>query len=221
MKLLCLSGDESVGKQVCSVADEMQWNAMWIHDQKSMSQAIAQFNPDLVLVDVAQEVGADWWQAGRNTDNPRPTLLVNAEMAEDFMVKALENGADGFLKKPVSTSLLVAKVKAIARRQAPSPARRYFGEFGLTIDIERYLVEVHGQNVPLTMTEFKILREMVVAESKVVLRADLQMKVFGQSETPNRSLDVHVCSLRKKFKPFGIEIDSVRGVGYRLSPCRV
>jgi len=122
---------------------------------------------------------------------------------------------------PFSAPLLAAKLKALARRRTSSPQVRHFANLGLTFDYENYSVYVRGKLVPLTMTEFRILRELTAAEGKAVLRADLQSKVFGDHKVSNRSLDVHVCSVRKKFKPLGIDIDSVRGVGYRVSPCRI
>jgi len=66
------------------------------------------------------------------------------------------------------------------------------------------------------LTEFKILRELASEDSKVVSRLEIQTRVFGEGKLSNRSLDVHVCALRKKVKARGLEIDSVRGVGYRL-----
>jgi DNA-binding response OmpR family regulator len=124
------------------------------------------------------------------------------------------------MQKQTSVELLMAKLRALLRRQAPPVGRRYTPNLDLIIDSERYQVEVRGKGLNLTMTEFRILRELVFAEGRVVSRLELQAKVFGHSENLNRSLDVHVCALRKKFKPHGVEIGSVRGVGYRVSPCR-
>lgn len=221
MKLLCLSEDESLGQQVCTVAGQMQWSAVWIHDRSAMAQAIVQFNPDMILVDVAKPNGRNWWQEGRAQLAAKPTLLVNWELEDDFLAQAFEGGADGFLQMPFSAPLLAAQLKALARRGASSAQIRHFATLGLTFDYENCTVDVRGQPVPLTLTEFRILRELTAAEGRAVLRGNLQSKVFGDNKVSNRSLDVHVCSVRKKFKPLGIDIDSVRGVGYRVSPCRI
>jgi DNA-binding response OmpR family regulator len=219
MKLLCLSEDETFGKQVSTVADQLHWNVVMIQDRDIVSQAMRQFNPDLLLLDVAHPDGKIWWQRQEWVDK-KPTLLFDSEVKEDFLVQALEGGADDCMRKPPSVALLAAKLKAILRRQVPSAGRRYVPNLDLLIDSERYLVEARGVPLNLTMTEFKILRELVVAEGKVVSRVELQSRVFGQTEALNRSLDVHVCALRKKFKSHNIDIDSVRGVGYRVGPTR-
>lgn len=219
MKLLCLSQDDVFGKQVNAVADRLHWNLVMIQDRDILSQAVRQFNPDLLLLDVGAPEGKTWWAQQDWTDK-KPTLLFDSEIREDFVVQALESGADDCLQKPPSVDLLAAKLKALLRRQGPPVGRRYAPQLDLVIDSERYLVEVRGKSLNLTMTEFRILRELVFADGRVVSRVELQTKVFGQSELLNRSLDVHVCALRKKFKPHGVEIGSVRGVGYRVSPCR-
>lgn len=219
MKLLCLSQDEAFGRQVNAVADRLHWNLVMIQDRNILSQALRQFNPDMLLVDIALPDSKSWW-IEQDWSDKKPTLLFDSEIKEDFLVQALESGADDCLQKLPSVELLAAKLKALLRRQAPQVGRKYTAELDLIIDSERYSVEVRGKSVSLTMTEFRILRELVFAEGRVVSRVELQAKVFGQTESLNRSLDVHVCALRKKFKPFGVEIGSVRGVGYRVSPCR-
>ena len=90
----------------------------------------------------------------------------------------------------------------------------------MTVDSEHYTAEVGGKALNLTLTEFKILRELACEDVKVISRSEIQSRVFGEAKLSTRSLDVHVCSLRKKIKAVGLDIDSVRGVGYRLSPCR-
>ena len=74
----------------------MQWSAVWIHDREAMTQAIAQFNPDMVLVDVAKPNGRDWWQEGRAQLAAEPTLLVNWELEDAFFSATSCRQAEGF-----------------------------------------------------------------------------------------------------------------------------
>jgi DNA-binding response OmpR family regulator len=89
----------------------------------------------------------------------------------------------------------------------------------LVLDSQRYKVEVRGRQLSLTLTEFKILRALATEQSLIVSRKELQTEAFNADQISKRSLDVHICSLRKKLAPQGLDIASVRGVGYRLNPC--
>ncbi len=217
MKLLCLSNDEALGNRVCAEADRLNWSAVLVRDRGSIGQAVRQYDPDLLLVDIEDTADLEWWKDAR-VDTKRPIIFLNQELSEEFLSKALDAGADAFIPKPLFSSRhFEARIKSLLRRQQLGQNKLYITKFGLMVDSERYRVEIAGQGVDLTLTEFKILRELASEDSKVVSRLEIQTRVFGQAKLSNRSLDVHVCALRKKVKARGLDIDSVRGVGYRLS----
>ena len=87
-------------------------------------------------------------------------------------------------------------------------------------DGERQIARVGDNRLTLTLTEIRLLRELAAMDLDVAARDALEACVFGGDGGKRRSLDVHICSLRKKLKAAGLMIESVRGVGYRLNPCR-
>jgi DNA-binding response OmpR family regulator len=218
VKLLCLSHDESIAAQVLEESRSQSWLAEVIRDRSQTLAAVQRMNPDLVIVDVHDQNDLEWWRQLKISEQ-KPVLFMNEVLTEEFVVKAFDCGADGLIPKSLfSRRFLVARVNAYLRRQGLMN-RRIVPRLGLVLDSQRYKVEVQGTAVPLTLTEFKILRELAKDEEQVVLRRDIQSEVFGTNEISKRSLDVHVCSLRKKLRPFKLDVDSVRGVGYRLAPC--
>lgn len=216
MKLLCLSNDEDLGNRVCVEADRLNWSAVVVRDRATIELAVRQHDPDLLLVDINDVADLEWWKQA-HVPSRRPVIFLNQELSEEFLTAALNCGADAFIPKPLFSSRhFEARIKSLLRRQQFGQNKLFINKFGLLVDSERYIVEVAGQSVELTLTEFKILRELASEDSKVVSRLEIQTRVFGEGKLSNRSLDVHVCALRKKVKARGLEIDSVRGVGYRL-----
>lgn len=95
----------------------------------------------------------------------------------------------------------------------------HFPRLGLSIDGERQLAIVGETRLNLTLTELRLLRELAGFEDADVSREILERAVLGAENENKQALTVHICTLRKKLRPFGLTIESVRGVGYRLNPC--
>jgi len=220
MKLLCVSEDEALNRKVCNESERLNWSAVVVNDRKALSQAVRVHDPDLLLVEVQDLKDLNWWIEAA-LPALKPVIFMNVEITEDFMASALDAGADAFLPITLFSSRhFEARIKAMLRRQNFGASKRYVPRLKMTIDSEHYTADIAGKALNLTLTEFKILRELACEDAKVISRAEIQGRVFGEANLSTRSLDVHVCSLRKKIKPMDLDIDSVRGVGYRLSPCR-
>jgi DNA-binding response OmpR family regulator len=220
MKLLCISEDQSLNAQVCAESDRLNWSTVVVSDRSVANQALQQYDPDMLLVEVQNLTDLDWW-IGAALPVLKPVIFINCEISEGFLASALDAGADAFLPKTLFSSRhFEARIKSLLRRQHFGMAKRLVPRLNMTVDSEHYTAEVAGKALNLTLTEFKILRELACEDVKVISRAEIQNRVFGEAKLSTRSLDVHVCSLRKKIKAVGLDVDSVRGVGYRLSPCR-
>src|SRR5690606_1684956 len=135
-------------------------------------------------------------------------------------VVGLEVGADDYVTKPLSPRELVARVNAVLRRAAgPGPTEIDLGD--LRIDLERYTVERNGiEPVRLSSKEFHLLKTLASSPGKVFTREELLRNVWGyEEETPTRTLDYHVRSLRKKIEEDPSNprlLRTVHGVGYRF-----
>jgi len=154
-----------------------------------------------------------------------PVLMLTARGDEVDRIVGLEMGADDYLPKPFNPRELVARLRAIHRRtEERSPLRAEEGTDGslavgdLVLDPRTRVVKKDGRPVSVTAVEFSLLQELLRTAGEVVSREVLSERVLGRSLTIfDRSIDVHVASLRKKFgaEVGGLErIKAIRGVGY-------
>jgi two-component system, OmpR family, alkaline phosphatase synthesis response regulator PhoP len=156
-----------------------------------------------------------------------PVLIVSAKGEEADVVAGIELGAEDYVTKPFSPKELMARLKNIVRRQRelaePSVsidrARKTSLQDGaLTIDNDRHVVQVDGATVELTFTEFGILQYLASQPGFVRTRDQIISAVHGGERVlSSRTIDVHVTALRRKLGRLGALIETVRGVGYRLS----
>lgn len=145
--------------------------------------------------------------------------IVPKEEDDNRVAEVLFKKVDGLIGAHRNGEVAFAQTVAFLRRiRARGEARRFVSRYGLMIDLERHRVQVKEQDLQLTLTELRVLRELAFEDDRIVPRAQIQSKVFGQLDKSKRALDVHVCSLRKKLRSVDIDVESVRGVGYRLAP---
>jgi two-component system alkaline phosphatase synthesis response regulator PhoP len=185
-------------------------------------RAIEREKPDLVLLDIMLpgENGLDVCRRIKNNTDLKniPIMVISAKGEELDIVLGLELGADDYVQKPFSPKVLFSRIKAILRRgKEPEKAVKLvkFGDFAL--DIERYILRKIDKMIPLTLSEFGILRRLVTNRGKVLTRNQLLDDINNDdSFIVDRNIDVHVASLRKKLGPTFDWIETVRGVGYRF-----
>ncbi len=152
-----------------------------------------------------------------------PIIMLTARADEVDKVLGLEIGADDYITKPFSIREFRSRIKALLRRAQLSPARGVPEELevdGLSIDLARRAVEVHGRPVQLTYLEFELLRTLAESPGRVYSRRTLLDKLWGGSAYRDpRTIDVHVRHLREKIEQDPSDpqyIFTVRGVGYRF-----
>lgn len=179
--------------------------------------------PDVVVLDwmLPAKSGLDLARAIRAERRTQrlPIIIVTARAEEADRVEGLEHGADDYLVKPFSPRELVARVRAVLRRRAPELSREVLEVGGLKLNTATHSVTLFGQAVEISPTEFKLLRFLLAHPSRVFTRTQLLAKVWGDySQIEERTVDVHMrrlrCSLGTRGEAF---IETVRGVGYRLS----
>lgn len=147
-------------------------------------------------------------------------ILLTARGAVDDRVRGLDDGADDYITKPFAMAELLARIRAIHRRDAlGTPDRVASGTVNL--DLFHHHVKVNGAELPLSRTEFDVLRSLVMAEEAVVPRSQLLKEIWGTESYINPNvLDQYVSYLRRKLLSAHADrqIETVRGIGYRLVP---
>jgi DNA-binding response OmpR family regulator len=178
--------------------------------------------PDALILDVMMP-GLDGWEVCKRlrqdpATSSLPIIMLTAKAEEGDRVLGLELGADDYVTKPFGVRELLARVKALLRRSevaASSPEVIRSGK--IVLDSARRTVTVAGRPVALTATEFNLLKALAEKEGRVISREDLLSLVRGDEvAVMDRTVDVHVASLRKKLGKHGEMIETVRGVGYRM-----
>ncbi|MBX6355009.1 MAG: response regulator transcription factor [Micromonosporaceae bacterium] len=154
-----------------------------------------------------------------------PIIMVTARDSEIDKVVGLELGADDYVTKPYSPRELVARIRAVLRRQAVDPAERSAPTLTagpVRMDVERHVVTVDGQPVQLPLKEFELLELLLRNAGRVLTRGQLIDRVWGADYVGDtKTLDVHVKRLRSKVEPEPSApryIVTVRGLGYKFEP---
>lgn len=181
--------------------------------------------PDLLILDLMlpDHDGLDVCKTLKNDKRypDFPIIMVTARTEELDVVLGLELGADDYISKPFSPRELLARVKAVLRRNKPAAARPSkkitIGDI-LTIDTARHEVLVKREKIPLTATEFSILKFLAEKTGWVFSREKILANLWGdEKDVFDRTVDVHIKNLREKLGPAGDLIKNVRGVGYKIS----
>ena len=145
-----------------------------------------------------------------------PVMMVSAKGSEFDKVKGLDLGADDYLPKPFGMMELVARVKTLLRRTEKSDEPEY-AMGSLYVCPARHTVTVNGEQVELTLKEFELLCLLLRNKEVVISREQLLNTVWGyEYDGENRTVDVHIHSLRAKLKDAGEYIKTIRGVGYKI-----
>lgn len=196
------------------------------HDGLRAVQLAITAPPDLVILDLMLPglPGLDvckQLRANPLTANV-PILMLTAKAEETDELAGLAVGADDYLTKPFSMKVLMARVDALLRRSAPGGTSEVGSgtvNLGLVAaDLGAHLVKVEGQEIRLTLTEFKLLVALMQSPKRVLSRADLIARVMGPGIIVTaRTIDVHIASIRKKLNNAGNQIRTIRGVGYQMS----
>lgn len=198
------------------------------HGQTGYETALQQ-DFDLILLDLMLPGmnGFEIMSKLRSEGVMTPVIILTAKNAEEEVVQGLKSGADDYITKPFGVAELLARVAAVLRRSSgqeerDKPAQQENSQIALgalTIYPEKYEVTLNGEAITLRPKEFEVLLYLARKPGVVMTRDDLMNAVWGFDYIGGqRTVDVHVSSLRKKLEldPQSVHIDSIRGVGYKL-----
>ncbi|MCZ8233897.1 MAG: response regulator [Inhella sp.] len=182
----------------------------WLADAR---RAWAQQPPRVAVLDIGLPDGSglDWLRALRQAGDTTPVLLLSARSEELDKVLGLELGADDYLAKPFGVRELVARVRALLRRGAPTSPGLVVGSLD---------AHVQGRRLDLTRRELALLQALHAAQGRTLSREQLLDAAWGPgSESLDRTVDTHIKTLRAKLREAGLGDDAIRthrGLGYAL-----
>jgi len=183
----------------------------------------AQEKPDLIIMDIILP-GMDGLQATRAIKKSPdtsgvPVLMLSAKSEDADIVIGLELGADDYVTKPFSPAVLLARIKTLLRRTGKQEGDQSPIRIGdLTIDVNQREVFVKGRPVKITPGQFRVLQALAQRPGWAFPRGQIVDEIHGWGYDVNdRSIDLHIVALRKKLGPCASYIQTVHGVGYKLS----
>lgn len=220
--VLVVEDEEDILEIVAYSLERAGLRALKARNGSQAWEMILREKPDLVVLDLMlpQVDGKEICRRIRQNQATRdiPVIMLTALAEEVDRVVGFELGADDYVTKPFSPRELVLRVQAILRRTKEPPAGKQVLRFpDLIIDPDGFKVEVKGKEVPLTVTEFKLLYFLASNVGKVQDRETLLDRVWGYSyEGYARTVDTHIRRLRHKLGELQDRIETIRGLGYRF-----
>jgi two-component system phosphate regulon response regulator PhoB len=193
-------------------------------DAEAARREVQKALPDLVLLDwmLPGMSGIDFARQLRADPRTRrlPIIMLTARAEERDKIEGLEIGADDYVTKPFSPRELMARIKAVLRRNAPQATDDAVELGGLRLDPATHRITAGEVEVTLGPTEFRLLHYLMTHPERVHGRPQLLDQVWGDHVfVEERTVDVHIRRLRAALEPLGLEglIQTVRGSGYRFS----
>jgi two-component system phosphate regulon response regulator PhoB len=192
------------------------------HDGQEGLRKAQTLLPDVVLLDLMLPVlnGLEVCRGLRAGEHTRtlPIIMLTAKAEETDQVVGFSLGADDYVTKPFSIKVLLERVKALLRRrQSDDGKAETLEQHGVRIDRVRHRAYVEGKELDLTPTEFRLLESLLRQPGRAFTRLQLMDAAIGEGAIVlERTIDVHVKSLRRKLGPAGEYIETVRGLGYRF-----
>ncbi len=182
--------------------------------------------PELVLLDIMLPEEDGLSVLSKLKGNPKtsdvPVIMLTAKGTEFDKVRALDAGADDYITKPFGVMELLARVKAVLRRTSPSAHHsstedKVYTADCLTLSVAKHEITVDGEPVALTYKEFELLAFLFENRGTVLSRDKILSEIWGyEFDGENRTVDVHIRTLRQKLGKAADIVETVRGVGYKI-----
>lgn len=221
-KILLIEDEEDIAALLKLQAEISGYRLIVEVDGLNGYRAVEREKPDLVILDIMLPGQSGLDVCRKIKTNPdlkdTPVIILSAKTEELDVVLGLELGADDYVSKPFSPKILFSRVRAVLRRgKEPEKAPKIIAFGPFTMEVERYILRKKDKPITLTLSEFGILRRLLIGRGKVLTRNQLLDDIQNSDAfVVDRNIDVHIASLRKKLGPNFNWIETVRGVGYRF-----
>ena len=221
-KILIIEDERALSQVLSYNLQREGYETLVAHDGQEGLRKAQTLLPDLVLLDLMLPVvdGLDVCRRLRSGEQTRriPILMLTAKGEETDQLVGFSLGADDYVTKPFSVKVLLQRIKAVQRRfQGEEEPANVIDHLGVRLDRVRHQLSIHGKPIELTPTEFRLLECFLRQPGRAFTRPQLMDAAMGdEAVVLERTIDVHVKSLRRKLGREGDLIETVRGLGYRL-----
>ena len=219
-KVLVVDDDPHIRDVVCFALRRAGYEPLPADNGFAALDLAAREAPALVILDILMPEldGTEVCRRLRKGSDV-PIIFLTSKDEEMDRILGLELGADDYVVKPFSPRELVARVKTVLRRKGPVAAAQKLMRGKLVVDLEAIEASWDGTGVPLTATEFALLKTIAAQPRRVFTRENLMTASYaGARFVSDRTIDSHIRHIRAKFQSAGGDpIETVHGVGYRLA----
>ena len=223
-KILIVEDEPSIQELLAFNMGQAGYQALRAEDAHSAWRQMQDCIPDLILLDwmLPDTSGLEFAKQLRNDARTRdiPIIMLTARSEERDKISGLESGADDYITKPFSPRELLARIRAILRRQGPTMQDDLLSAGGLELSQSKHRISANGMPLELGPTEFKLLHFFMSHAERVHSRTQILDQVWGaQAYVEERTVDVHIRRLRAALEPEKLDhlIQTIRGRGYRFS----
>lgn len=216
-----LEDDESIRNFTCYALNNSGFEAKGFEKPSEFWAAIGEAVPSIALLDIMlpEEDGLEVLRKLRERSATKnlPVIMLTAKSTEFDRVVGLDSGADDYISKPFGMMELIARIKALLRRSSKPEDHAEYTMGELYVCPEKHIVRAGGEDVVLTFKEFELLVLLISHKGRVFTRDKILQKIWGfEFDGENRTVDVHIRTLRTKLGECGEYIETVRGVGYKM-----
>ena len=219
--IYCVEDEGSIRELMLYTLNMAGMDAVGFPDGTAFWEAMNSARPELIMLDIMLpgEDGISILQKLRSSPVTAdiPVIMATAKGSEFDKVTGLDLGADDYLCKPFGMMEMVSRVKAVLRRCRPKETPAALKQGDILLDLVRHTVMVNDRAVSLTLKEYDLLKLLMESNGQVFTREALLSAVWGVDFVgESRTVDVHIGTLRTKLGSAGAQIQTVRGVGYRM-----
>ena len=219
--IFCVEDDSGIRDLMVYALNAAGLEAAGFDSGASLEDALRERRPSLILLDImlpGQDGLSILKKLRARTDTADiPIIMATAKGTEFDRVTGLDLGADDYLSKPFGMMEMVSRVRAVLRRAGPKAPPEALRTGGLELDLEGCAAYVDGARSALTRKEYLLLRTLMERPGRVFTRGQLLEAVWGTDHMgETRTVDVHIATLRTKLGEYGRQIETVRGLGYRM-----
>ncbi len=227
MRLLLVEDEKRMAQALCEILRLEKYEVDHAADGISGLDAVESGIYDIIILDVMLP-GMDGFEIvkrARQKGIRTPILMLTAKSELDDKIMGLDSGADDYLTKPFITKELLARLRALGRRNINTPdGTLTFGDIALDTGTSMLSCSSNGQSVRLSEKEYHILEYLIANQGQILTREQLAVKIWGvESDVEYNNVEVYMSFTRKKLAFVGAEteIKAVRGIGYELRCGRV